>query len=316
MKSGPVVLAGEIVLEHVVEVPRLSAAPGRSAASSCTARLGGTAGQAAIAAQRLRHPQASPRLQLVSAVGDDDTGASLLHLMRREALSRLGLQVVGGARSPVALVLAAAQGDRQVHTVAGDATERMPPADTTPLADAAAVLVDARWPAAGAALETCRRTAVPSLLCVEPADTATLQALAPMADWIVFSIEGLRAWAGERHAIWQTLVRQAARQLESAQLVLHLGSDGAWWHAPGAPSRLLPAPVAPPTPDRGGGADVLRGALVLGLAEGRSPDFAVRWALAAASLAGGGPAPGRADVIRLLSAAPRPDPHPVNSPGG
>jgi sugar/nucleoside kinase (ribokinase family) len=143
-----------------------------------------------------------------------------------------------------------------------------------------------------------------------------LQALAPLADWVVFSIDGLRAWAGERHAIWQTLVRQAARQLEQSQLVLHLGGDGAWWHAPGAPPKLLPPPVPSPTPDRGSGADVLRGALVLGLAEGRSPDFAVRWALAAAALAGGGPAPDRASVIRVLAGTPRPSPHNVTPTGG
>lgn len=316
MKSGPVVLVGEAVLEHVFEVPRLSAAAGRSTATACAVRLGGTAGQAAMAAQRLRHPMASPRLQLVSAVGEDDTGATLLHLLRREGLSRLGMQVVAGAHSPVTLVLAAAQGDRQVYTVAGDATERMPPTDTLPMADAAAVLVDARWPMAGAVLEACRRGEVPSLLCVEPGDKAVLQALAPLADWVVFSIDGLRAWAGERHAIWQTLVRQAARQLEQSQLVLHLGGAGAWWHAPGALPKLLPPPVPSPTPDRGSGADVLRGALVLGLAEGRSPDFAVRWALAAAALAGDGPAPDRASVIRVLAGTPRPSPHNATPNGG
>jgi sugar/nucleoside kinase (ribokinase family) len=300
MTVGPIVFVGHCVLEHVFDVHRLSASSGRSPSTGYHAQVGGLAGHAALAAQRLRHTSASPRVRLVSSVGDDESGALLMRVLHREGLTRQGVQVVAGARTGVSAVLIAAHAERQVHDVSGDALERGGPVDTALWRDAAAVQVDARWPeAARSVLEGCREHDVLTVLNADVAETEALQVLAPLADWVVFSVDGLRAWAGERHAIWQTLAKQAARQLSAAHLVVTLGAEGAWWHAPGGQAIALSAAPLHAL-DRNGSADVLRGALVLGLGEGRSADFALRWALAAAALSSTGQPLSREAVTGLL----------------
>ena len=302
-QAGPVVVIGHCVLEHRFEVSRLVSGTGQHAAHGYRTVVGGPAGRAACAAHRLRHASASPRVRLVSAIGDDEAEAALLRALNHQGLSRQGLLTVPGARTAISAVLVAAHGEQQVHHFAGDALERAGPLDPATWRDAVAVQVDTRWPAVAlSVLEDCRRCGVPTLLAADAAPADVLQSLAPLADWVVFTVDGLRAWAGERHAIWQTLARHAARQLERVQLVVALGAEGAWWHPPDGRQITLPA-EPPQGVDVGASADVLRGALLLGLGEGRSAGFAMRWALAAASLAGGGRPLARSAVKVALETA-------------
>ncbi len=303
MRGRPLVVVGGLALEHVLQVHRFSATGGNAAAQDCQTRPGGRAAQAAWAVHALRRPRASPPVRLVTAVGEDEAAEWAVRALERDRMATGGVQLVHGARTAVCVVLVDADGQRQVHTLAGDALARAPAPDPALWHDAAAVLVDPQWPAAAqAALAGAREAGVPALLMAEAADTALLQSLVPLADWIVFSREGLRAWAGTRQFIWQTQAKQAARQWPDRHIVVALGADGLWWQAPTQPPVLLPA-LPGAAEDRDAARAVLAGALLLGLGEGRRPEFALRWGLAASSLADRRQDLQRASVNRLLETA-------------
>lgn len=303
MRGRPLVVTGGCALEHVFQVQRFSATAGSATAQDCLTRPGGRAAQAAWAVQALRRPRASPPVRLVTAVGDDEAAEWTVHALERERMATGGVQLVHGARTAVTAVLVDVDGQRQVHAMTGDALARATLPDAALWQDATAVLADPLWPAAAqAALAAARQAGVPAMLQAEAADTALLQSLVPLADWIVFSREGLRAWAGTRQFIWQTQAKQVARQWPDRHIVVALGADGLWWQAPGQPALLLPA-LPRAAEDRDAARAVLNGALLLGLGEGRRPEFALRWALAASSLADRREDLQRATVNRLMEPA-------------
>lgn len=291
-------------------VPRLSAEPGKFVAQRYFCRPGGMSANAALAAQRLRGPQ-SPTVMLASPMGDDPTGQSLQAALRGAGIRLLDSCIVTGARTSVSAVLVDAEGERQGHNVRGDAQHRCGLPQAGWLQGVQALQVDPRWPeGATAALTLARERGILSMLDGDVAPPAVLQALAPLADWAVFSSDGLLAWAADGSAADATPLRNLAEAVPAAfsrvcaalpdtQLVVTRGADGLLWRPPGQPVRALPAHAVTAVNTNGAG-DALHGALLLALAEGQTPERALRFAVAAAACSVTGQPHGRPEVLALM----------------
>ncbi len=294
MSAGPILFVGQTVLDHVFHVERFSAEGGKAVASEQSSRIGGLAAQAACAAQRLRTADRSPRVRLVSAVGDDVAGEQL-----RAALIEAGLDIehVIGARTSVSAVLIDPRGERQVHNFRGDVLARAPIRQWPETCSG--VLVDPRWPEAAAlALRHARAIGAPSVLDAEVAPADVLRNLVPLADWCVFSRTGLAAWSGPASTPEGALA-ELAQVAPHAEAVVTLGAEGALWRRPDGSMQRLPAfPIE--ARNTNGAGDVMHGALLLSLAEGLTAEVAMRRAMAAAALACRGSLPTRPELDAFL----------------
>lgn len=283
--AGTLCFVGQAVLDQVFHVDAFSLEGGKSVAHGFASRAGGLATKAALAAQALRDPAASPAVRLLSAIGDDGSGRILQGLLGDRGLAAT---VVPGAATAVSAVLIDAAGERQVHNFRGTALAGAALPDSQAFEHCSGVLADPRWPEAAAlALQIAHRRSVPSVLDVETAEPAVLQRLASLADWCVFSRSGLQDFCDCRNAEGDahTLLNAAAGWLGDTDLVVTLGAGGALWRRPGTRTAVhLPA-FAVEAVDTNGAGDVLHGALLLWLAEGAAPADALRRALAAAALA-------------------------------
>ncbi len=278
-----IVFVGHAVWDHIFMVPRLTAEPGKFVASRYGSRPGGMSTNAAMAAQQLRGAD-SPAVHLAAPMGDDESGQALLHALGHAGVHVLPACVLAGRRSSVSAVLVDQAGERQGHNVRGDAQAYAPLPDAALLAGAVGLQVDPRWPAgARRALELARQAGVPSLLDGDVAPTHTLRELAPLADWVVFSSDGLRAWSGISDHPLEDGFSRACAELPHTQLAVTLGPQGLWWRAPGAAIQAWPAyPVL--AVNTNGAGDALHGALLLALAENLPPAQALRFGMAAAAL--------------------------------
>ena len=300
---------GQAVVDHCFEVEAFSRQGGKQVASGFRSEAGGLATNAARAAQRLRAAD-GPTIALCAAVGADAAGQWLLEQLRADGLELSALRQVSGARTAVSAVLADASGERQIHNFRGSAYESAAPPSALELNGCNAVLADPRWPrAAEAALRWARAHGAISMLDAEVAPTDVLRALVPLASWVVFSTDGLAAWAGDRAPTpVEALHRLAAAAGLPRELIVTQGPAGLSWCRPDGSVRQLPAfEVA--VADSNGAGDVFHGALLLALAEGRAPEVAVRRAMAAAALActragGAAAAPNRAELEHYLRHQP------------
>lgn len=295
MSTGPLLFVGQAALDHVFHVERFSAAGGKAVASQLDSRIGGMATRAALAAHRLRRAQDGFEIRLLSAVGDDVAGQQL-----QQALHLQGIELAStaGARTPVSAVLVDAWGERQITNFRGDAL-RLAPLPEMPSVFRGA-LADPRWPAAAAlALKQARERGVPAVLDADVAEVAVLHRLVPLADWCVFSKGGLGAWADERELPADAALQRVAAAAPDAELLVTLGADGALWRRPDGQLRALPA-FRVEVRDTTGAGDVMHGALLLALCEGRSAEPALRFAMAAAALACRGNLPTRGELETLL----------------
>lgn len=301
--SAGLAFVGQAVLDHVFRVPALPAGGGKCVAERYHVAAGGLAARAALSAERLRDPQRSPSVRLLSATGDDAAGAMLCRLLADGGLALEGVARVEGAYTSVSAVLVDAVGERQVVNHRGSvyATAALPAGKA--LEGCVAVQVDPRWPAAAAwALREARARGLLGQLDAELAPATVLRELVPLADWVVFSRDGLRAWAGSAEVHDDAALLSAAAAAPRAHCVVTMGADGALWCPPGGPIRRLPAmPVQ--ALDTNGAGDTLHGALLLNLAEGLAPAPALRRAMAAAALACRGSIPTRAALDDFLEQA-------------
>ena len=290
---------GQAVVDHCFEVGAFSATGGKQVATAHRSDIGGIATNAARAALRLRGTD-GPQIALCAALGDDDAGHWLLGRLRDEGLELSALRQVAGRRTGVSAVLVDARGERQVHNFRGDAHEAAAVPGVCDLQGSAGVLVDPRWPqAAAAALRWANEQRIVSLLDAEVAAPEALRGLASQAAWVAFSVAGLMAWAaeaapagapgadddaGQAAPRLHALLQRAAAQCPGREMIVTRGAQGLSWCRPDG--RLLSYPAFDVRAvDTNGAGDVFHGALLLALVQGRAPEEAVRWAMAAAALA-------------------------------
>jgi len=278
------VFVGQAVVDHRFEVDGFSAEGGKRQARDFRSEAGGLATNAARAAWRLRASD-GPDIALCAPVGDDAMGRWLRDQLRAEGLDVSLMPCVGGARTGVSAVLVDARGERQIHNFRGDAVPLAPLPGLDAFKGCRGLLADPRWPqAAEQALRWARTSGVVSVLDAEVAPAGVLQTLIPLADWVVFSAEGLAAWAADTAgAPAPGLLQRAAQQAPGCELIVTLGAAGLCWRRPDGQTHTLPA-FKVPVVDTNGAGDVFHGALLLALAEGRGPQASVRRAMAAAAL--------------------------------
>jgi sulfofructose kinase len=261
---------------------------------------GGMAATAAVAIARL-----GGRAALLSRVGDDAAGRSVIAGLETEGVDCRGVRAVSGARTSSSAVLVDSTGER---TIVNDRGEGLPAdASWLPLArvgEAGAVLADMRWfDGARKLLQAARASGVVTVLDID-VDPSGLETLLPLSDFAIFSRHGLLALGAEIDP-----ALQQACALGAGHAGVTLGAQGYVWCRQGEGMQRMPA-FAVEVVDTTGAGDAFHGAFALAAAEGRQSAEAIRFASAVAAMkcrAAGGRAglPRRAEVVEFLAAQDR-----------
>lgn len=267
---------GHASIDHHLHVDALPAPPAKIAARSRSRCVGGMSANSATAAARL-----GARVAFAGPIGDDDGAALIEAHFAAEGIEPRGLVRVAGTATSVSTILVDARGERLIVTFRGEALQQAPAFEPHWLDGVDLVLVDPRCPAwAEVALRHARARGVPAILDADVAPRADLQRLAALAPWVVFSEPGLAACSDDtpEAALAATVAAGAAHA------VVTRGERGSLWLAAGAACRPIAAHAIARAIDTTAAGDVFHGALGVALAEGRSPEAALRFAAVAAAL--------------------------------
>jgi sulfofructose kinase len=297
--AARIACVGIAVLDLVFRVPSLPRAPRKYLARDLTTVLGGMAANAAAAAARL-----GARACLVSRVGADATGTTLLGELEALGVDAGAVERVPGLPTPVSAVFVDAAGERLLVNYADSRLLEEAPAPAEPLPGPAdTVLIDGRWPrAAVAALEAARARRILGLADLDhPMAEPWAARLLAAASHICFSRDGLERWTGE--ASPEAGLRAIATR-SPAEVAVTLGAEGVLFREADRFLRLPAFPVRPV--DTLGAGDTFHGALAVALGEGRDWPDALRFATAAAAIrctrpSGRSAFPTRAEVEALLA---------------
>lgn len=268
-----VLCSGIVALDRIYEVDVLPEGEAKHTATSYRESGGGIAGTAAVAVTAL-----GARGVFFGAVGDDAAGHWLEAKMRALGVDLDLLQRFPAARTPSACVLVARDGRRCLIVDRGTVQPALADAKTA-CADADAVLVDHRFPEIAAALLTAAPREIPRVLDAEGGNREALRHLVALAEFPIFSRNGLQIYTGRDDA---SVGLACVRAPEARCVAVTLGEIGSLWRIDGQ-THHIPAPRVAATDTTGCG-DVFHGAVALALAEGRAPLDAARFGTAAAAL--------------------------------
>jgi sulfofructose kinase len=269
------VCLGHASVDHHFGIDAFPTRPTKTPASRYRRLVGGMAANAAVAATRL-----GASVRLVGRVGDDESGALVCSELAALGVAELALEPVHGTHTSVSTVIVDAQGERQIFNHRGSALAHAHALDVAQLEGAQALLTDPRWPdGAAAALAWAREHDVLAMLDADVAPAADLQRLVPLAPWVVFSENGLHAYAPGVPA--DTALRAAVASGAGVAMVT-LGERGVRW-THGDEVWAMPAFAVTATDTTGAG-DVFHAALALQLGQGEGERDAIRWASAAAAI--------------------------------
>jgi sulfofructose kinase len=290
-----IMCVGHASVDHHFEIAAFAARPTKTHAKSYRKIVGGMGANAAIALQRL-----GARVRMLGRVGADAAGEFVREQLSAEGVEHQ-LEVVQGASTSVSSVVVDARGERQIFTHLGDALARAHALDVCQLEGAAALLVDPRWcKGAQAALRWAREFKVLGVLDADVAPREALQSLVPLAQWAVFSENGLQCFAPGA-SVQEGL--QAALDCGAQAAMVTLGERGVRWTR-GHSWEYMPA-FSVQALDTTGAGDVFHAAFTLALAQGMDERSAVRYASAASAIKcmrrhGVAGAPAQAEVISFL----------------
>jgi ribokinase len=301
------VVAGGINMDLVVRTSRLPR-PGETVhGRDLTAVPGGKGANQAVAVARL-----GGATRLLGMLGDDDYGRRLRQGLTEAGVEARWVGTVPGQPSGVALIAVADGGENSI-IVAPGANGLADGATVRRAADAFAgarlVVGNLEWPAeAVAALLECAEPGALRLLNAAPAYRETL-ALLPAVDWLVVNEHEAQALAEVAVKDVDT-AREAGERLRLlgvGNVVVTLGAAGAVLTGPDG-ALHQPAPDVSVVDTTAAG-DAFTGALTVALAEEMVPAAALRFAVAAGSLActvlGAQPSlPSRERVERMLPGLP------------
>ena len=270
---------------------------------------GGKGANQAVAAARL-----GAAVTFIARVGRDDLGDQALAGLRRERINVDHVSRDPRARSGVALITVADNGENSI-TVAPGANALLRPAHIKrarrAFSGCGPLLVQLETPidTVTTAVELARQSGMPVILNPAPAQLLPESLLRKVS--IITPNETEAEWlTGVRVTDNASAARAAEALLASgiSTVIITLGARGAFVAAPDG-SRLVPG-FKVKTTDTTAAGDVFNAALATALAEGKLLQSAVVFANAAAALsvtrAGAQPsAPRRAEVERLLESASR-----------
>lgn len=303
MQAGLSVVCIGVATHDVIAVASDPLLPdGRIVAEAIVEAGGGNAATAAVVLARL-----GVAVEFVGSIGDDAVGATIRKRLGEEGVGISGLREVVGGQSPASVIVVnPATAQRSIVTLpaAGLALE-LSPADLVACRRAAWIHVDY---AGHRAIAQIRRAGIAALVSLDAGNAV------PELD-----LGEIELYAPTRSQLCRTMgtedVRDAMRLALRAGpriVAVTMGEEGSVTGVRGGDGAVefleTPAfPVARMGSTLGAG-DVFHGALVAGLATGRSVSEALLWANAAAALAcrgidGRSAIPGSAELAQFLGSS-------------
>jgi sulfofructose kinase len=300
-KVPHVLCTGIIVLDEVFRVDEFPAPDGKVEAKEFFVVSGGCAANAAVAIARLggRAALAGP---MGGPAGQDANGDRVLQAFAREKLDTTHCQRIDGYATALSAIFVNAKGDRTIVTYRDERIATAAPKDPEAIvAGADAVLADNRFPLfVRSVCEAGRRRNLPVVL---DGDKTTVEddPLLRICSHVVFSAECLRATTGVTDLVEG--LKRIARHSDAFLAVSNGPGDIVVLER----GKVRTVPVFKiRAVDTLGAGDALHGGFVLALAEGRSPDEALRFGSAVAGIkcsriGGSAGAPTRAEVEAFLA---------------
>ncbi len=279
MAGERIVIAGAINTDLVAVVERAPEAGETVTGQSFHIYGGGKAANQAVAAQR-----AGAQVALVGAVGDDSFGRDRRAELSRDGIDLEGVGQVDGMASGVALITVEREGENRIAYVPGPTLkiDGDQVRETIRRVRPAVYLQPNEVPidVAKAGLDAAREGGVTTMLNAAP-DPEAAEALLGDVDYLVVNEVEASALLGRR-ADFAEMAEALARDRAIA-VVLTAGSKGAYAWRNGEPLHVPAPPVK--VVDTTGAGDTFCGAFATRIARGNDFADAVRWAVAAGSLA-------------------------------
>ncbi|MDA9293079.1 ribokinase [bacterium] len=281
-----VVVVGSLNLDLVVRAPRLPG-PGETVSSSGYQEFPGGKGlNQAVAAAR-----AGASVAFVGAIGDDDAGGRLRHVVRDEGIDERWLVTVAGVPTGRALIAVDDHAENSIVVVPG-ANGRVRWPDEAPPVGAVVL----------AQLEVPLDTVDAAFIAARTVGSTTILNPAPAADLPDSTIRSSSLIVPNEHEA--AVLGGVGLLLASGvgTIVTTLGARGARIDSDGQSATLPPFRVVPV--DTTGAGDAFCGYLAARLAAGDDLPTGVRWAGAAGALAttiaGAVPSLPRSDAVQAL----------------
>jgi sulfofructose kinase len=300
-KAPRVLCTGIIVLDEVFRVEEFPAPDGKVEAKQFFVVSGGCAANAAVAIARLGGSAALAG-PMGGPAGQDANGDRVLQAFAREKLDTTHCQRINGYATALSAIFVNAKGDRTIVTYRDERIATAAPNDPEAIvAGADAVLADNRFPLfVRSVCEAGRRRKIPVVL---DGDKTSVEddPLFRICSHVVFSSECLRATTGVTDLIEG--LKRIARHSDAFLAVSNGPGDIVVLEH--GKARTVPVFKIRAVDTLGAG-DALHGGFVLALAEGRSPDEALRFGSAVAGIkcsrvGGSAGAPTRAEVEAFLA---------------
>ncbi len=268
---------GHVALDMMFHVQQFPSIATKKPASDFIQGVGGMSGNAAMAAARL-----GANVWFAGPVGEDSSADIFAKSFMREGVDCSRMLRVSGTSSSVSAIIVDAKGERYIFNRRGDALQQPPAFDSSWLDRMNVVTADPRCPLwCEAALSQARERNIISVFDGDIAPSEDLRCLVPLAEWAVFSQEGLQIFAPGGRTVemaLRTAVLSGARVAAVTQ-----GEQGAWWVRAGGLMHHQPA-IQVKAVDTTGAGDVFHAALAVALAEGQTDADAVGFAVNAAAL--------------------------------
>ncbi|MBQ0822011.1 PfkB family carbohydrate kinase [Microvirga terrae] len=222
MNQKPVICLGCAFWDTIFKIERIPSHGAKVLPEKAVQAASGMATAAAVTIARL-----GGNVELWARVGRDPTGESFLHDLSREAVRIDRIRRVEGARTAFSTILVDNEGERLVVPYTDPSLDPGP--GWLPLhevADAAAVLVDMRWPeGARALLAEARRRGIPTVLDADVSPLEVLREMIALADHVLFSEPALLSLS-DRGTPSEAL-RDVAAGIEANVVGVTLGAAGA-----------------------------------------------------------------------------------------
>jgi sulfofructose kinase len=272
--TARVVCLGIAVRDYVFQVDTLPTTPQKISAHGFVQSQGGMAATAAVAVAQL-----GGEAEFWGRLGDDATGQSMRADLLRFGVA-VGLPAIAGGQSPVAVVILDALGERMlaVFPGAGFGNDLSIPIDSLDSKDA--VHADSRWPQGAEKLfQAASNLGLPRVFDADVGDPASIQALIPLADHVIFSEIGLKNFSPQENIEFSLY---EAQEMNRAVVGATFGEHGSVFLIDQKVYKIPALKVS--AKDTNGAGDVFHGAYALAMGEGKDPLEAARFATVAAAL--------------------------------